>query len=389
MLVNNGLLWWYVWMLVAIYLATRPKWLDRLIGLPKIYMIHGILSLLAIILAFLHKENSPSYGLIKYTGDYAFIIFVALAAYSLIFMAGWLTSRVPLLENIKHWVENIFKHEISVWLHRLNVIATILIFIHIQLISYVVAIKPFMILFWLSSVFVFVSYLWDKLKPHSEGIQAELVRNQAIAPNIWESLIQLPENNKLRWRAGDFVFISFPQIKGMTEPHPFSIVNAPNKQNQIRLVIRGDGDFTRQLQTLPVPSAISVKGAYGMYQTIISDNNPRYLLLIGGGIGMVPLFSIIEANPNLQTQLFYNIHQGQEYIYPEQLENWKQKRSNFDFQLQIGRFKDEQVLHYLPEDLSQLVVLIGGPAKMGRHWQKLMLDTGVEASHIYYEEFSW
>lgn len=104
---------------------------------------------------------------------------------------------------------------------------------------------------------------------------------------------------------------------------------------------------------------------------------------------MLPLFSIIEVNPNLQTQLFYNIHQGQEYIYPKILKNWKQKRSNSDYQLQIGQFKDEQILPYLPEDLSQLVVIIGGPAKMGRHWQKLMLDTGIEESHIYYEEFSW
>ena len=58
----------YVWFLVAIYLSTRPKWLDRLIGLPSIYMIHGILSLVAILLAYLHKSLSSSNGLIKLTG---------------------------------------------------------------------------------------------------------------------------------------------------------------------------------------------------------------------------------------------------------------------------------------------------------------------------------
>jgi predicted ferric reductase len=47
---------------LAIYIGTKPKWIDRLIGLPMAYMIHGILSLVAIILAFLHKEGSPSQG---------------------------------------------------------------------------------------------------------------------------------------------------------------------------------------------------------------------------------------------------------------------------------------------------------------------------------------
>ncbi|GAF41301.1 oxidoreductase [Agrilactobacillus composti DSM 18527 = JCM 14202] len=35
----------YAWMLASIYLSTRPHWLDRLIGLPKMYMIHGIMAL--------------------------------------------------------------------------------------------------------------------------------------------------------------------------------------------------------------------------------------------------------------------------------------------------------------------------------------------------------
>lgn len=59
----------YVWLLLAIYLSTRPRRLDRLIGLPKVYMIHGIMSLGAILLAWLHMQGSPSAGLIKQTGN--------------------------------------------------------------------------------------------------------------------------------------------------------------------------------------------------------------------------------------------------------------------------------------------------------------------------------
>ncbi|WP_407887837.1 hypothetical protein [Levilactobacillus sp. N40-8-2] len=101
----------YVWFLVAIYLSTRPKWLDRLIGLPSVYFIHGVLSLLAIGLAFLHKEGTHSFGLIRQTGDWAFDLFLGLMVYSLVFMAGWLTSRFGVLRWIKRQLERLFHHE--------------------------------------------------------------------------------------------------------------------------------------------------------------------------------------------------------------------------------------------------------------------------------------
>ena len=105
----------YVWLLLAIYLSTRPRWLDRLIGLPKVYMIHGIMSLGAILLAWLHMQGSPSAGLIKQTGNITFYLFFGLAVYSMVFMAGWLTKRVPFLAKSKQVLEEkIFKHELSI-----------------------------------------------------------------------------------------------------------------------------------------------------------------------------------------------------------------------------------------------------------------------------------
>lgn len=110
----------YVWMLTAIYLSTRPRWLDRLIGLPEMYLIHGLLSIAALGLAYLHKTSTQSQGWIERTGDWAFNLFLAVMLYSLIFLAGWLTSRVPPLAQLKTWLEKIFKHEFNVWVHRLN-----------------------------------------------------------------------------------------------------------------------------------------------------------------------------------------------------------------------------------------------------------------------------
>jgi ferredoxin-NADP reductase len=75
-------------------------------------------------------------------------------------------------------------------------------------------------------------------------------------------------------------------------------------------------------------------------------------------------------------------------IYQDRIAQW-QNRQNFQAYCQEGRFQNEQILSILPKDMSNFVVLLGGPANMGRHWKKILEKAGVPVSHIYYEEFSW
>lgn len=375
----------YSWMLLAIYIGTKPKWLDRLIGLPSAYMLHGILSIAAIVLAYLHKTGSPSGGLIKLTGDWAFDLFVGLAIYSLVFMAGWLTSRVkPLAMLKKQLSKKIFKHEVSVWIHKLNLVATVLVFIHVMLISYIRAIAPFMFTFYLYSAFVLVAYLIS-LRP-DRGVGAILANNVEISPRVQELSLQLTK--PIDTKAGDFVFLSFPKIAKMKEPHPFSVVSAPNQNREMVLAIRGDGDFTKNLATVEPGAEALVNGGYGLYQTTIDNVKPTHMIIIAGGIGVVPMLSIVDANPDIDTTFFYNAHAQNNLLYPEKFARWEQ-RDNFTDYLQVGRFDDETILNTVPRDLSKLVVLIGGPAPMGRHWVKLFSQLGLNSGQIYYEEFSW
>lgn len=385
--IANGIIA-YVWMLLAIYIGTKPKWIDRLIGLPEAYKLHGILSLVAIVLSFMHKSMSPSYGMIALTGNVAFNIFLALALYSMIFMAGWLTTRITILGLIKRNLEKVFKHEISVWLHRLNLLATVLIFVHVQLIDYIRQNTAFLLVFYLSSIFVFATYLWAKLKPASQGILAQLTANQEIAPNIYELRIQLPKKSRLQLRAGDYVFISFPKIKGLLEPHPFSLVNAPSKTKEIVLAIRGDGDFTRRLQTIEAPTDIFVDGGYGMYQTVIDEQKPKEILVVSGGIGITPLLSLFEANPTLKTTVFHGAETQAALLYSDKFKMFEQ-RSNFVAHRVVGRYEEKDVLTYLPENLDDVTVLISGPPAMGRYWIKVMKANGVPRGQIFYEEFGW
>lgn len=381
----------YVWMLLAIYIGTRPRWVDRYIGVPAAYMIHGILSLVAILFSFFHKNMNPSFGLIQQTGNMAFMIFLSLAVYSTVFMAGWLTNRVPALHQLKRKLETVFKHEVSIWLHRLNIVATVLIFIHVQLIDYIRSNVAFMLVFYSVSIFVFGSYLYSKIKPTAKGYLSKLISNQEIGPNIFELRIALSSRKQAKSiRPGDFVFISFPTIKGLTEPHPFSAVNNPAAdKNELVLAIRGDGDFTKGLQKVSAPAEVFVTGGYGMYQTVIDDLQPKSIIMVTGGIGVTPMLSIIAGNAHIPTTVFHSATVEASLIYGEKFAQWEKERDNFKAYRHVGLFDPSGLDAYLPKNKRDVLVLISGPSVMANFVIKACVKRGVPRGCIFYEEFGW
>ncbi|MFC6259674.1 FAD-binding oxidoreductase [Levilactobacillus fujinensis] len=377
----------YVWFLAAIYLSTRPKWLDRLIGLPSVYFIHGILSIFAISLAYLHKTGTQSFGLIKQTGDWSFDLFMGLAIYSLVFMAGWLTNRSRLLRQVKRQLERIFHHEFSVWLHRLNLVAVLLVFIHVQLISYITAITAYIWLFNGYTAVVMGLYLWQKYRQIWRLPRARLVATRRLTTNFVELTFQLRHPQQLKVAAGDYVFLKFPEIAGLRELHPFSVVNAVDDSGIVVLAIRGDGDFTRQVQTVSVGSQARLMGGYGRFMTVLQEHPHDRLVLIGGGSGIVPLLAIIAAKPAVNVDLYYTAHTVGQLIYAQELRRRASTQSQLSLHVQASRFDVTQTVAGL--NSTATIYLISGPAVMGRTWQRALTQHGVAAKDMYYEEFNW
>ncbi|WP_155286338.1 FAD-binding oxidoreductase [Lacticaseibacillus zhaodongensis] len=376
----------YVWFLAAIYLATRPQWLDRLIGLPSIYMVHGCLSIVAIVVAVLHKIHTNSFGLIRLTGDIALVLFIAMMLYSLVFMAGWLTSRIPLLARLKHLLEGTFKHEFSVWLHRLNLIAVALVFVHVQLIDYITAIHPYMFLFNGYTLVVALAYAYTKIRDTWWLPQAKLTAKRQLAPNFFEFTFRFTHHYRLQIAPGDYVFISFPDYPSMRELHPFSVAS-PVENDRLVLAVRGDGDFTRAMQQLPVNTLTNVAGGFGRFKTMIDTHPDTPMVLVAGGSGVVPMIALIQAYPNVPITLYYSAHRAQDLIYVPQLRALAAKRTNLKLHVQAGRFAVAKETAALTQ--SPNLYLLSGPSKMGHSWSHALSNAGVASTDMYYEEFSW
>ena len=91
----------YVWWQVIIFLSTRPRWLEKYIGIPSMYFLHASLGVAALIAATAHKFLSPGADhLVETTGDIAWYLAIVGIIYAIVFMSGWLVDRFKLLLHV-------------------------------------------------------------------------------------------------------------------------------------------------------------------------------------------------------------------------------------------------------------------------------------------------
>ena len=378
----------YSWMLSAIFLSSQPKWLDRIIGLPDMYIIHGVTAIFAVIFMYLHDQLLKSSGLISLTGEWAMYIFMAVIIYSLVFMAGWLTSRISILIKIKKMLEKIFKHELSMWIHRLNLVAALLAFLHVLLIPYIRSIVPFTILVVLYTVIAFGSYGHYAYNKYI-NVQVGLLKNvRKVDSNITELTITTSNSVLRKIEAGDFAFISFPNVKGMKEPHPFSILNIPERDGYVQMSIEGVGDFTKNLPNIETEEKVNLTRGYGVLSSMIekSGKNEKFVL-IGGGIGVVPLLGLADKFDNKDITFLYTVKKDKKLLYQEKFKLWNE-RSNFKSYSQNGRFTIEQLDKYLPVG-EEYNYIIAGPMVMNIAYERMLKEKGIKKNRIFYEGFNF
>ena len=100
---------------------------------------------------------------------------------------------------------------------------------------------------------------------------------------------QFADGSELGHQPGQFVEVS---IFGLGEA-PISVSSSPTKKGSFDLCVRAVGSVTNQLHTLPVGAIVGIRGPFGKgFDTQFLKG--KDILFIGGGIGLVPLRSLIN-----------------------------------------------------------------------------------------------
>jgi len=105
-------------------------------------------------------------------------------------------------------------------------------------------------------------------------------------------LLKVRLEKPLKFWAGQFVELSVPSA-GVTRS--YSMASTPASPNELEFIIRKypEGAFSSLLDTTLTPgTAVTVKGPFG--SCLRREGRPGPMLLVGGGSGMSPLWSILQ-----------------------------------------------------------------------------------------------
>lgn len=287
----------YCWWLLAILLSVRPRWLDRFVGLPAVYRLHGLLGIGALVLAYIHDQNSyTSNRLAQALGDWGLYGAIATLCLAVFFLSGWLVDRSRWLLRARRFLERVlFRHQLSIWLHRVNIVVVLLIWLHVHVLARMNQYPVFMVLFDLYTVIVLSVYAWKKWVAPGAFLQGRVVGNRARGESTRRISIELDKLSE-DVRPGDFFFVTFEGSAAVgRERHPFSVTD--DDQKTMTFTIRQHGDYTRRLGGVEDATRARLEGPFGRFGAHVdAHGSDAPLVLLGMGAGVAPLLSLVAAH---------------------------------------------------------------------------------------------
>ena len=218
-------------------------------------------------------------------------------------------------------------------------------------------------------------------------------------------LLSLRLTTPLRFWAGQYMDITIPG-HGITRS--FSMANSPGDGLQLDFIIKKypQGAFSSLLDgALEAGTPLIVKGPYGT--CFRREQRPGPMLLIGGGSGMSPLWSILQDHVNSGEQrpvrFFYGARTQRDLFYLQRFAELAKSVPDFEFIPALSHAGDADTdwrgelgfVHEVLQRRLQAELLVGeidayacGPAPMIDAVLPVLQRAGVEPEHTHLDKFT-
>lgn len=229
-----------------------------------------------------------------------------------------------------------------------------------------------------------------------------VVATSALTHDI--RLLEIEIERPLKFWAGQYVDLTLADRK---ITRAFSMANAPGESRLLRFIIKKypNGAFSSLLDgDLKVGDVLSAKGPYGT--CFRREARPGPMLLIGGGSGMSPLWSIvtdhIESGESRPIRFFYGARTRADLFYLDELAAIAGKVADFMFipalshataddkwEGETGFVHDVVLRHLRANKLDGAIDAYAcGPTPMIDALLPVLQMNGVEPDHIFFDKFT-
>ena len=208
--------------------------------------------------------------------------------------------------------------------------------------------------------------------------------------------------DRFRFEAGQHAKLSFLK-RHLWAPHPFSFSAAPNGTS-LRFSIKALGDFTKRIPTLTPGTRVIIDGPLGAFTA--SNAETKKLLLVAGGIGITPLFSMFASASSSERDvtLLFAARNATALTFFSELQHMVVAHSNLHAVCFIAEGEDppaapgmvvqhgfinEVAIRRLVPDAAERDAYVCGPPKMMDGINQALLAIGVPLRRIHDERFSF
>ncbi|MGT2667601.1 ferredoxin reductase family protein [Streptococcus rifensis] len=403
---SSGLLA-YSMMLTVTFMASRPRFIEKHIGLPKMYEIHALMAVVLCVTGLLHvilqwngfanMFNIIDQSNLSTTGFIAVFSLILVMFTGIFSLSGVFVNHNAKLRAFK----NKQNREVSLWIHRLAIVAIIAIYLHIFLLGFGGIFQ------WLITAYtvLFLGYYayWKWSIASSDKYTVSVI--ERLRHDVWR-LVLTPKNGKTKhYRPGDYLFVRMLDNALTREGHPFSTTSANTDQN-MEFMIKEDGDWTGQLDKVTVGNAVTLEGPHGNYFPEQLDSEPvdsKPFVLLSGGIGVTPNLSIarheLAHNTQREIHFVWGLAIEKDIFLLQELEEIKAKNPNFSYHLIFSNetvegydqgFITSDYLAKIGADLFQTAeFFVCGPPPMLAAAQEMLAKEKVDPERIHIDEFGF
>lgn len=375
---------------VSLILSLRSKWLDEFFyGLSNLYNIHQKIGAIAFSLLLFH----PLFLVVKYIQfslRQAALFFLPFRDIAISFGIISLFLMIVLMALTFYVSLKYQRWKIS---HKLMVVVFIFALLHSFYITSDISRNQILRVYILGlgiiglAVGFYRSFLHKFFNRNFLYIVKEVTQLKADIVSIKA----VSKDRIIKFKPGQFVFVSFTSQGVSRESHPFSIVSAPDDSN-LELVIKSLGDFTSQLKNLKVGDTLSVEGPFGKfsYRNILNFNQ----IWIAGGVGITPFLSMVRSlkNDYHKIDLYYCTKDTAEAILSDELLKVASVNKNFRVFIwcsnQNGHINAE-IISKQSNGLAGKDIFLCGPSAFISGLKNQFLKLNINKKNIHWEEFKF
>lgn len=227
-----------------------------------------------------------------------------------------------------------------------------------------------------------------------------LVKHRASIAEVSQfgdvTVMRVQTGLRFAYHAGQYVFLDIRQISAVKgAEHPFSLLSTPTSGSgeELTLAMKDLGDFTSRIKELKAGDQVSVRGPFGSFY----PKKDVPLCLIGSGIGIVPLISILcdvveTGMVSEPVQVFFAVMEEKELLIAEKLHSLAAGHTGIELHLLV--YQKDKLLYSTEYFADQLILrerqeyyICSSPKVRGIIVESLK-ELAVPGGRIFFEAFT-